>query len=70
MPIKYRKLVPGDSGSYRKIRLVSLQTHPESFGASYDEQKLQPKLMFEKAIEQPVDDHPSRQIEIRVMKDG
>ena len=55
MPITYRKLTPGDSGQYRKIRLESLKTHPESFGATYDEEKVQPKLRFEKAIDQPVD---------------
>ena len=54
--IKIRKLSLGDSGQYRKIRLVSLKEHPESFGATYEEQRLLPKLMFEKALERPVDD--------------
>jgi len=56
LPITYRKLVPGDSGQYRKIRLESLKAHPESFGANYEDESKIPTLRFEKAIEQPVDD--------------
>ena len=56
MTIKIRKLVQGDAMQYRQIRLESLKAHPESFGASYEKQSLLPKLMFEKAFEEPVDD--------------
>lgn len=55
MTITFRKLVPGDSFQYREIRLESLKIHPESFGATYEEERLIPKLRFEKAIEQPFD---------------
>ena len=56
MEISYRKLVAADSKRYREIRLESLKVHPESFGVSFEEQNKLPKLMFEKALEQPVDD--------------
>ena len=56
MSITFRKLVLGDSGQYRKIRLESLKIHPESFGATYEEERLIPKLRFEKAIEEPFDE--------------
>jgi RimJ/RimL family protein N-acetyltransferase len=55
MAISYRKLLPRDSAQYREIRLESLKAHPESFGSTFEEQKKLPKLMFEKAIEQPYD---------------
>jgi len=41
---------------YRKIRLESLKAHPESFGSSFNEQSKRPKLMFEEALEMPVDE--------------
>lgn len=56
MDISYRKLAPSDSKQYREIRLESLKAHPESFGSTFEEQSKLPKLMFEKALEQPVDD--------------
>jgi RimJ/RimL family protein N-acetyltransferase len=56
MEINFRCLGSGDSERYREIRLESLKAHPEAFGSSYEEQRLLPKLMFEKALEQPVDD--------------
>jgi len=56
MDIVYRKLTAQDSAQYREIRLESLKTHPESFGADYEKQKAIPKLMFQKALEQPSDD--------------
>lgn len=56
MKISYRKLAAADSRQYRDIRLESLKLHPESFGSSFEEQSKLPKLMFEKALEQPVDD--------------
>jgi len=55
MNISYRILVSDDSAQYRAIRLASLKAHPESFGSSYEEQRGLPKLMFERALEQPVD---------------
>lgn len=56
MKISYRKLVSVDSAQYREIRLESLKAHPESFGSTFDEQRKLPKLMFEKALEQPFDE--------------
>lgn len=56
MTISYRKLGPDDGARYREIRLESLKAHPEVFGASYEEQARMPKLMFEAAIEEPVDE--------------
>ena len=56
MAITFRKLTAQDSARYREIRLESLKAHPESFGADYEKQKAMPKLMFQKALEQPCDD--------------
>jgi ribosomal protein S18 acetylase RimI-like enzyme len=56
MTIIYRKLDPSDAARYREIRLESLKAHPEAFGASYEKQAKMPKLMFEAAIEEPVDE--------------
>lgn len=56
MTTSYRKLLPSDSAQYREIRLESLKAHPKSFGSTFEEQKKLPKLMFEKAIEQPYDE--------------
>ena len=53
--ISYRKLQASDAAQYRAIRLESLKAHPENFGSSFEEQNRLPKLMFEKALEQPVD---------------
>jgi RimJ/RimL family protein N-acetyltransferase len=56
LKIIFRKLNPDESKKYRLIRLESLQAHPASFGSSYEGQKLLPKLMFERALEQPKDE--------------
>jgi ribosomal protein S18 acetylase RimI-like enzyme len=56
MKIAYRRLRPSNAAQYREIRLESLKAHPEAFGASYEEQAKMPKLMFEAAIEEPVDE--------------
>lgn len=53
--ISYRKLAAADAGLYREIRLESLRLHPESFGSGYEAQRKLPKLMFERALEAPVD---------------
>lgn len=59
MDIAYRKSVVADSKPYRDIRLESLKLEPESFGVSFEEQSKLPKLLFEKAPEQPIDDDSS-----------
>jgi len=56
LTISFRKLAPSDSAHYREIRLESLRAHPESFGSDLEAQSRLPKLMFEQAIEQPVDE--------------
>ena len=56
MEITYRKLGINDAKAYRKIRLESLKAHPGKFGSSYEEQRKLSKLMFEDALEHPVDD--------------
>lgn len=56
MTITYRKLAADDAQRYREIRLESLKLHPESFGASFEEQRQMPHLMFEQALKAPIDD--------------
>ena len=56
MEIAYRRLDRADAAQYRAIRLESMKAHPESFGSGYEQQSKLPKLMFEKALEQPMDD--------------
>jgi RimJ/RimL family protein N-acetyltransferase len=56
MEISYRKLVSEDAQRYREIRLESLKAHPESFGATFEEQNQLPQLMFEKALMRPWDE--------------
>jgi RimJ/RimL family protein N-acetyltransferase len=56
MRVAYRRLLADDAARYREIRLESLKAHPEAFGASYEEQARMPKLMFEAAMEEPVDE--------------
>jgi RimJ/RimL family protein N-acetyltransferase len=52
MEIVYRKLQPGDAGSYRLVRLESLKNFPDSFGSTYAEESITPRLKFETLIEQ------------------
>jgi len=57
--ISYRKLVASDANDYREIRLESLKLYPENFGSgrfSYEEQVKLPKLMFERAFEEQMED--------------
>lgn len=56
MKMTYRKLGRSDSKVYREIRLESLKAYPESFGSTFEEQRMLPKLMFERALEEPEDD--------------
>ncbi|PCH96753.1 MAG: GNAT family N-acetyltransferase [Bacteroidetes bacterium] len=57
MGITYRKLSSKDLVDYREIRLESLKEYPDSFGASYEDQKIKKKLGFEEYIEQ---EHPDK----------
>ena len=54
MSIIYQKLTAVYAQAYRNLRLESIKAHPESFCAVYEEQAQLPKLMFEAAIENPV----------------
>jgi len=57
--ISYRKLIASDAKDYRDIRLESLKLYPESYGGgrfSYEEQVKLPKLMFERAFEEQMED--------------
>ncbi|PIQ27021.1 GNAT family N-acetyltransferase [bacterium (Candidatus Blackallbacteria) CG17_big_fil_post_rev_8_21_14_2_50_48_46] len=47
----FRILKPEDSRAYRAVRLESLKTFPECFGADYQAQSQLPKLFFEQEIE-------------------
>ena len=49
--ISYRKLLPEESKTYRVIRLESLETFPESFGANYHEALKIEKFQIESDIE-------------------
>ena len=57
MSIIIRKLRPPESLVYREIRLACLKSVPENFGSTYEEQILNPKLMFETFIENDATDH-------------
>ena len=57
--ISFRKLNASDAKDYREIRLESLKLYPENFGGgrfSYEEQVKLPKLMFERAFEEHMED--------------
>ena len=56
MDITYRRLSTIDLEQYRSIRLESLKEYPDSFGASYEDQKNKKKLGFEEYIEQELPD--------------
>lgn len=57
--ISFHKLSASDAKDYREIRLESLNLYPENFGGgrfSYEEQVKLPKLMFERAFEEQMED--------------
>jgi RimJ/RimL family protein N-acetyltransferase len=57
MDIIIRKLQPYESAIYREARLSCLKIVPEYFGSTYEEEILNPKLMFETYIENESPDH-------------
>lgn len=57
MSIIIRKLQPYEIAIYREIRLECLKTAPDHFGATYEEEALNPKLRFEIYIENNSPDH-------------
>ena len=57
MTIIIRKLLPSESSLYREVRLACLKNVPGYFGSTYEEEVLNPKLMFETFIENGSPDH-------------
>jgi RimJ/RimL family protein N-acetyltransferase len=57
MSIIIRKLQPQESGIYRDVRLACLKNVPQYFGSTYEEEILNPKLMFETFIENDSPEH-------------
>ncbi|SAK91293.1 acetyltransferase [Caballeronia arationis] len=45
-----RRLTPADVAAYRDIRLEGLRLHPDGFGASWDDETIQPLAWFEARI--------------------
>ena len=57
MSIIIRKLQSHESSIYREVRLACLKNAPDYFGSTYEEESLNPKLMFETFIENGLPDH-------------
>lgn len=57
MSIIIRKLQPHESSIYREVRLSCLKNVPQYFGSTYEEEVLNPRLMFETFIENGAPDH-------------
>lgn len=57
MEIVYRRLQPKDAESYRAARLECLKNFPDRFGSTFEEESRQPKLKFEKIIEEDETDN-------------
>ncbi len=57
MSIIIRKLQPHESSIYREVRLSCLKNVPQYFGSTYEEEALNPRLMFETFIENGAPDH-------------
>lgn len=53
--MEYRILTRDDVGQYKALRLISLQTDPESFGSDYAKEKMQPIEYFEQRIQATTD---------------
>ncbi len=52
-----RLLVPTDAANYKKLRLEALQTSPEAFAASYEEEMNTPIEMYEERLSSEVSFH-------------
>lgn len=57
MTITVRKLHSDESALYRAIRLQCLETEPDHFGSTFEEESSMPRLKFESWIEQNRPDH-------------
>ena len=57
MTITVRKLYPDESALYRAIRRQCLNTEPDHFGSTFEEESNMPRLKFESWIEQEDSDH-------------
>jgi hypothetical protein len=49
--IKVRRLESHDAASYREIRLESLQSHPEAFGSSWEDEAAKPASWWTERLE-------------------
>jgi len=47
-----RRLVPGESAAYRRVRLDCLRQNRDVFGTTPEEEEARPQLHFERAIEE------------------
>ena len=56
--VAIRRLVPGEQGLYRAMRLQGLQRNPRQFGATYAETLATPVLPFERFIAADDDENP------------
>ena len=53
-PPEIRRLSPSDAAAYRDLRLAGLKTHPEAFGASWEEEAAHPLVWFEDRLRRNV----------------
>ena len=49
--MEIRQIHANDAEKYRKIRLEALQTNPEAFGSSYEEEKIYSVEMFQNRLQ-------------------
>jgi ribosomal protein S18 acetylase RimI-like enzyme len=57
MKITFARLKASQTAMYRELRLESLKNYPENYGSTYEEEKVHPKLAFEKYIDEEQHDH-------------
>ena len=50
-PFKIRRLEPHDAAIYREMRLEGLRTHPETFGAAWEDEIEQPSAWWSELLE-------------------
>jgi ribosomal protein S18 acetylase RimI-like enzyme len=49
--IQIRRLMPGDAGRYRELRLEALQRNPEAFGSTFEAENAEPLAFFSGRLE-------------------
>lgn len=55
--MEIRLLTVADAVVYRKLRLEGLQSNPEAFGSSFEEEKDMPPELFEKDLRHGIPIH-------------